>query len=111
MMSNKLDPLKVAAALAGAVKVALATAPASAASIEGMEKCYGIAAAGQNSCANAGGTHACAGQSTVAYSGEEWRVVKEGVCENLGGKLDAFKGIDTEAEKRAGKPQKAWRPR
>ncbi len=76
------------------------------ATIKGMEVCYGVAAAGQNSCASATGSHSCAGQSTVAYSGEEFRVVKEGVCEHLGGKLEAFKGIDTEAQKMAGKPMK-----
>jgi uncharacterized membrane protein len=104
-MSKKLDPASVAAALAGAVEIALLTAPASAA-IEGMEKCYGIATAGQNSCSSAAGAHACAGQATVDYSGEEWRVVKEGVCEGLGGKLQPFEGIDTEAERMGSKPKK-----
>ena len=105
-MSNKLDPLSVAVVLAGAVEMALLVSPASAAAIEGMEKCYGIAAAGQNSCANAVDRHACAGQSTVAYSGEEWRVVKEGVCESLGGKLQPFEGFDTKAERMGSKPKK-----
>jgi uncharacterized membrane protein len=105
-MSNRSNSLHVASALAGAVALASLAAPASAAGVKGMEACYGIAAAGQNSCANASGSHACAGQSTVAYSGEEYRAVKKGTCEHLGGKLEAFKGIDTEAEKMAGKPMK-----
>ncbi len=105
-MSNWSNSLNVASALAGAVALASLAAPAGAATIKGMEVCYGIAAAGQNSCASASGSHSCAGQSTVAYSGEEFRVVKEGTCTHLGGKLEAFKGIDTEAEKMAGKPMK-----
>ena len=105
-MSNRLSSLNVASALAGAVALASLATPAGAATIKGMEVCYGIAAAGQNSCAAASGAHACAGQSTVAYSGEEFRVVKDGTCEHLGGKVKAFKGIDTEAEKMAGKPMK-----
>jgi hypothetical protein len=39
-MSNKLDPLSVAVVLAGAVEMALLVSPASAAAIEGMEKCF-----------------------------------------------------------------------
>jgi uncharacterized membrane protein len=106
-MSNRLSSLNLASALAGAVALASLASPASAAAtIKGMQACYGIAAAGQNSCASASGGHSCAGQSTVAYSGEEFRVVKDGTCEHLGGKLEAFKGVDTEAEKMAGKPMK-----
>jgi uncharacterized membrane protein len=105
-MSNRLSSLNVASALAGAVALAALASPAGAATIKGMQVCYGIAAAGQNSCASASGGHSCAGQSTVAYSGEEFRVVKDGTCEHLGGKLEAFKGISAEAEKMAGKPMK-----
>jgi uncharacterized membrane protein len=32
---------------------------------KGKEKCYGIAKAGQNDCANLSGSHSCAGQSKV----------------------------------------------
>ena len=46
---NKTALLSVAGALAGAVAMVQATGPAQAA--EGV-KCYGIAAAGQNDCAN-----------------------------------------------------------
>ena len=34
-----------------------------AAQDKGKEKCYGIAKAGQNDCANLAGTHSCAGQN------------------------------------------------
>ena len=39
------------------------------------EKCYGIAKAGQNDCANLAGTHSCAGQSKVSDDAD-WTFVK-----------------------------------
>ena len=54
------------------------------------EKCFGIAKAGQNDCANATGTHSCAGQAKVDTAPEEWNYVAKGTCDKLGGKL-AFK--------------------
>ena len=50
------------------------------------EKCFGIAKAGQNDCANVSGTHSCAGQSTVNNGADEWRYVAKGTCAKLGGK-------------------------
>lgn len=92
---TKSAAINVATMFAGALALAggLSTA-ASAADIKGMEMCYGIALAGQNSCANAAGTHSCAGQSKVAYDGGEYRVVKEGVCLGLKGRLTAFAGVN-----------------
>lgn len=51
----------------------------------GKEKCYGIAKAGQNHCANLAGTHSCAAQSTVDYDIGEYKVVEAGTCKSLGG--------------------------
>jgi uncharacterized membrane protein len=51
------------------------------------EKCYGIAKAGQNDCANTAGTHSCAGQSKVDNSPDEWKYVAKGTCDQMGGKL------------------------
>jgi uncharacterized membrane protein len=51
------------------------------------EKCYGIAKAGQNDCANLAGTHTCAGQSKVDKDVGEWKYVAAGTCKQLGGKL------------------------
>ena len=65
---------------------ALATAPTHAA---GKEKCYGIAAAGQNDCGNLAGTHSCAGQSKVDNDPGEWKLVPKGTCESVGGMLKA----------------------
>jgi len=50
------------------------------------EKCYGIAKAGQNDCANVAGTHSCAGQSKADMSLDDWRYVAKGTCAKLGGK-------------------------
>ena len=38
---------------------------ANAADEKAKEKCFGIAKAGQNDCANLSGSHSCAGQSKV----------------------------------------------
>ena len=51
------------------------------------EKCYGIAKAGQNDCANTAGTHSCAGQSKMDNSPVDWKYVAKGTCEQMGGKL------------------------
>lgn len=66
------------AATAGAVQPAMAA---------GKEKCYGIAAAGQNDCGNLAGTHSCAGQSSVDNDPGEWKLVAKGTCVSLGGML------------------------
>ena len=50
------------------------------------EKCFGIAKAGQNDCANLSGSHSCAGQSKVDMAADEWKYVAKGTCEELGGK-------------------------
>lgn len=78
-MSNKL---LASAALAAVMSSAIVSAPAQAA---GKEKCYGVAAAGQNDCANLAGTHSCAGQSTVDNDKGEWKLVAKGTCADLGG--------------------------
>lgn len=77
--------LLVSAAIASVLAAGVA-APASAG---GKEKCYGIAAAGQNDCGNLAGTHSCAGQSTVDNDPGEWKLVAKGTCVDLGGLLKA----------------------
>ena len=52
-----------------------------------MEKCYGIAKAGQNDC---GGTkavtgHACQGQSVKAGDPNDWLMVPTGLCNKIVG--------------------------
>ena len=50
------------------------------------EKCFGIAKAGQNDCANLSGSHSCAGQSKADMGADEWKYVAKGTCLELGGK-------------------------
>lgn len=59
-----------------------AAAPAAAAA---KEKCYGIAKAGQNDCANLAGTHSCAGQSKLSDDKGEWKYVAAGTCTTMKG--------------------------
>ena len=47
-----------------------------------MEKCYGIARAGQNDCAAGPGT-TCAGTSTRDYQGNAYKYVPAGTCTQI----------------------------
>ncbi|MEY4294979.1 MAG: hypothetical protein RLY82_667 [Pseudomonadota bacterium] len=64
----------------GASAASHAAAPAAA-----KEKCYGIAKAGQNDCANLAGTHSCAGQSKLDNDKGEWKYVVKGTCNTMKG--------------------------
>ena len=50
------------------------------------EKCFGVAKAGENDCANLSGSHSCAGQSKAAMAPDEWNYVAKGTCAKMGGK-------------------------
>jgi uncharacterized membrane protein len=56
-----------------------------AAQDSGKEKCYGVAKAGQNDCANLSGSHSCAGQSKADNDPTEWKFVAKGTCAAMGG--------------------------
>lgn len=49
------------------------------------EKCFGIAKAGQNDCANLSGSHSCAGQAKVDNDKGEWKYVAAGTCKSMNG--------------------------
>jgi uncharacterized membrane protein len=66
-----------------------ATASAHATEDKAKEKCYGIAKAGQNDCANLSATHACAGESKVDFAVDEWKYVAAGTCKQLKGLTEA----------------------
>jgi uncharacterized membrane protein len=77
--------------LASAVAVALASLASAAPLTEeqikqatdaGMEKCFGVALAGQNDCAAGPGT-TCQGTSTVDYQGNAWTFVDGGTCATM----------------------------
>jgi uncharacterized membrane protein len=75
--------------------LALGLAGPAAAQDSGKEKCYGIAKAGQNDCANLSGTHSCAGQSKADNDAAEWKYVAKGSCASMGGlsKAEAEKKV------------------
>lgn len=73
----------IAAAIAATVSISV-TAPINAYAAS-KEKCYGVAKAGQNDCANLAGTHSCAAQSKVDNDPGEWKLVPAGTCTDLGG--------------------------
>lgn len=89
---NKLTALSLAAAFAGAVTMAGVAAPAAAA--DGV-KCYGISKAGENDCANAAGTHSCAGHSEADFDGGDWKATASAdECTAMGGKTEPFEGMN-----------------
>ena len=77
--------------------LALGLASHAVAQDKAKEKCYGIAKAGQNDCANLAGSHSCAGQSKVDNDPGEWKYVPAGTCKSLKGMTAA------EARAKAGK--------
>jgi uncharacterized membrane protein len=74
----------VSSALAAALALGLA-APSFAAEKDAKEKCYGIAKAGKNDCANLSGSHSCAGQSKADGAADDWNYVNKGTCKAAGG--------------------------
>jgi uncharacterized membrane protein len=76
--------LIVSSALASALALGLMNT-ASAADSGAKEKCYGIAKAGQNDCANLSGSHSCAAQTKVDGDPADWKYVAKGTCHNLKG--------------------------
>ena len=77
--------LIASSALASILALGLA-GQAAAADGAGKEKCYGVAKAGQNDCANLSGTHSCAGPRKADNSSDDWKYVAKGTCASLGGK-------------------------
>lgn len=82
-MSKRL--ILIATALASLAATSVATAAGD------KEKCYGIAKAGKNDCADANGSHSCAGQAKLDNGAAEWKYVAKGTCEKEGGKLTSVK--------------------
>ena len=71
--------MKSTLGLGASLACALTMAAGTAAQAQDMEKCYGIAMAGQNDCAAGPGT-TCAGTSKVDYQGNAWKLVPVGTC-------------------------------
>lgn len=93
--------LVISSALASALALGLAaTTSAHAMDKAGdKEKCFGIAKAGQNDCANLAGSHACAGMAKVDNDPGEWKYVPKGTCKQM-------KGMTAEEAKAKAKAKK-----
>lgn len=78
-MTNSTLAKVAGLALSTSLAAGVALSPAQAAGKPAMEKCYGIAKAGQNDCSAGAGT-SCAGTSTRDYQGNAWKLVKKGTC-------------------------------
>ena len=79
--------MKTSLILAGAVAAALAASMIGTASAADNEKCFGVAAAGQNDCQSAG--NSCAGQVNEAARADVWIYVPAGTCTKIdGGSLE-----------------------
>jgi len=91
--------LIVSSALASAL--ALGLVGTAAAQDKGKEKCYGIAKAGQNDCANLSGSHSCAGQTKADNSSDDWKYVAKGTCKDLAGLSETEAKAKTKAPKKS----------
>ena len=76
--------LIVSSALASVLALGL-IGHASAADDKTKEKCFGVAKAGQNDCANLSGTHSCAGQTKADMMADDWKYVAKGTCKEMKG--------------------------
>jgi uncharacterized membrane protein len=89
-----------AASLLSSLLIAAPASAADDAATKAKEKCYGIAAAGQNDCANLSGSHSCAGQTKAANDVTDWKYVAKGTCKSLKGlTADEAKAKSTMAPK------------
>jgi uncharacterized membrane protein len=78
----------LAAAIGGLVAFAAPlTYAADESKTNATEKCYGVAKAGKNDCANA--AHSCQGQGKKDGDPKEWVKVPKGTCQNVGGTTTA----------------------
>lgn len=92
-MKRPVFSLALATSLAAGLGMA---ASSQAAAAEDMEKCYGVALAGQNDCAAGPGT-TCAGTSTVDFQGNAWSLVPAGTCEEIqlpGDRVGSLEALD-----------------
>ncbi|MBN2740467.1 MAG: DUF2282 domain-containing protein [Rhodobacteraceae bacterium] len=79
-----MSKIETTIGIAAAVTCALGIATAAHAedASKKMEKCFGVALAGQNDCAAGPGT-TCAGTATQDYQGNAWKLVPAGTCTEI----------------------------
>lgn len=91
-----MTAITLSTALAGAI--ALGTASFAAQAAGDQVKCYGIAKAGENDCANKAAGHSCAGMSKANYNGQDFKAVTKTECMAMQGKLEPFDGMNPAKE-------------
>lgn len=79
---DKRHFIKTAASSLLALGIVAAAVPSQAAS---MDKCFGVAKAGQNDCGGLSGLHSCKGSSTTSYDPGDFKAVPSGTCAKMGG--------------------------
>ena len=80
--------LLIRSAIAGVLAAGVTVgSSALAQDMKGMEKCWGISKAGQNDCGSNKTSHSCAGQSKKDFDPNDFKAVKTGTCEKMGGSL------------------------
>ncbi len=82
-MNDRFSTLHAAIASLLAVGVTSSLSAHEAPAPAGMEKCYGIAKAGQNECGTS--KHDCAALGKVDNDPTDWKAVPKGTCEKVGG--------------------------
>ena len=76
--AKRMTGLAVACAFSAALGLVASNQTVGAAEGD-MEKCYGVAKAGDNGC-HAGPGTSCAGTSKIDYQGNSWSLVPKGTC-------------------------------
>jgi uncharacterized membrane protein len=79
-MTSPKTQFALAAVLAAALSAGAAAHAATAE--KPMEKCYGVAKAGENDCKAGAGT-TCAGTSKVSFQKNAWKLVPAGTCASI----------------------------
>lgn len=75
------------------------TAPSGFAYAADVEKCFGVAKAGQNACNSNKSKHSCAGHSKVDNDPNDYITLPQGSCLKIGGKLEPAGDKNTPAGK------------
>lgn len=75
-------PVKIAIGAGAVLALGATAAMAQSQARPEMEKCYGVARAGQNDCAAGPGT-SCSGTSTRDWQGNAWKLVAKGTCTSI----------------------------
>jgi len=68
--------------------LALGISASSAYAADDIEKCFGVAKAGQNACNSNKSMHSCAGHSKVDNDPKDFIPLPKGSCLKIGGKLE-----------------------